>query len=328
MKKRQTLYYLKIMKYETNCTLSSTLSILLCTLEKKAMNVSECDSDIDITETLYEKMKMKRSMIFSINILTIVIPSSFQVAVIIKTSQFKLTSTYLTLNLAISDVLMAIFGVLMAIFGQIPYTFMLANETSCTLETVIHMTRSFFFSLLKLLLLFISYDRYLHIKSPYRHFEHLTVKKLRCLELLCLLLASVNATFSGIDNIILHLDIPILQFLMFFMIVISILYSYLRSVKLLIKHKVRKTKFCQHDKNVTKLAKFILLTFAFFHITSFGILIINTVANTQYKHFVYLVTQDYIGLHSPINTLNFFCVNRQGKRYMKNLFRKYIYRNN
>ena len=97
-------------------------------------------------------------------------------------------------------------------------------------------------------------------------------------------------------------------------------------VKLLIEHKVRRTKFSQHDKDVTKLAKYILLTFAFFHMTSFGILIINSAANTPYKHFVYLVTQCYIALYSPINTLNFFCVNRQSKRYIKNLFRKCIWR--
>ena len=284
------------------------------------MNVSECDSDILFIETLDDKQRFILLIIFSITILTIVIPSSFQVAIIIKTSQFRKTSTYLTLNLAICDICMII-------FGQIPYTFMLVNKTSCTSKTVIYMIRSFFYSLSKLLFLLISYDRYLHIKSPYRYFQRPSTKTLRRLELLCLMLASVNTTFSGIDSIILHLDLPILQFLMFIIIAISILYLYLKSIKLLIEHKLRRTKFSQHDRDVTKLAKYILLTFAFFHITSFGILIINAVANTPYKHFIYLVTQCYIALYSPINALNFFYVNRQGKRYIMNLFRKCIYRN-
>ena len=285
------------------------------------MNQSECDSDIHFIETLDDKQRYILLIIFSLTILMIVIPSSFQAAIIIKTSQFKKTSTYLTLNLAICDICTFI-------FGQIPYTLMLANKMSCTSETVIYMIRSFFYCLSKLLFLLILHDRYLQFKSPYRYSQRLPMKKLRCLELLCLLLASVNTTFSGIDNIILHLNIPLLQFLTFIIIVISILYLYLKSVKLLIEHRLRRTKFSQHDKDVTKLAKYILLTFAFFHMTSFGILIINAVANTPYKRFVYLVTQCYIALYSPINTLNFFCVNRQSKRYIKNLFRKCIYRNN
>ena len=126
------------------------------------MNQSECDSDIHLIETLDDKQRYILLIIFSLTIVMIVIPSSFQAAIIIKTSQFKKISTYLTSNLAICDICMVI-------FGQIPYTMMLANKISCTSETVIYMFRSFFYCLTKLLFLLITYDRYLHIKSPYRY---------------------------------------------------------------------------------------------------------------------------------------------------------------
>ena len=88
------------------------------------MNSSKCKSGISLTDGSDEQEILLLEIIYSITICTVIIPCSLQIAIIVKTSQFRVVSTYLALNLAISDLCLAI-------LGNIPYTYMLANKIPC-----------------------------------------------------------------------------------------------------------------------------------------------------------------------------------------------------
>ena len=275
------------------------------------MNSSKCKSGISLTDGLDELEMLLLEIIFSISICTVIIPCSLQVAVIIKTSQFRVVSTYLALNLAMSDLCLAP-------LGNIPYTYMLTNKIPCELEIFIDLTRTLFFYVSKFLIVSISYDRYLIIRNPNRYSQILTAKKVRIIQLLCCIFALLSTLLWGTNYSILQWTAPLLLFPSFLTIIIAVTCYYVRSIKLLNEHKARGTRFSQNNRDIAKLAKYILLTFGVFHFTSVGIVVINTITNTKYSQFIFLLNQCYLTQYSLMNAIFFFRVNRQSKRYIRN----------
>ena len=281
------------------------------------MNSSKCKSGISLTDGLDELEILLLEIIFSISICTVIIPCSLQVALIIKTSQFRAVSTYLALNLAMSDLCLAL-------LGNIPYTYMLANKIPCELEIFIDLTRTLFFYVSKFLIVSISYDRYLIIRNPNRYSQILTAKKVRIIQLLCCITALLSTLLWGINYSMLQWTAPLLLFPSFLTIIIAVTYYYVRSIKLLNEHKARGTRFPQNNRDIAKLAKYILLTFGVFHFTSVGIVVINTITNTKYSQFIFLLNQCYLTQYSLMNAIFFFQVNRQSKRYIRNFLVTHI----
>ena len=281
------------------------------------MNSSKCKSGISLTDGSDEQEILLLEIIFSISICTVIIPCSLQIAIIVKTSQFKIVSTYLALNLAISDLCLVI-------LGNIPYTYMLANKIPCELEIFIDLARTLFFYISKFLIVSISYDRYLIIRNPNRYSQILTVKKVRIIQLLSCTAALLSTLLWGINYSIIHWTAPLLLFPSFLTIIIAVTYYYVRSIKLLNEHKARRTIFSQNNRDITKLAKYILLTFGVFHFTSVGTVVINMITNTQYSQFIFLLNHCYLTQYSLMNASCFFRVNRQSKRYIRNFFVTHI----
>ena len=95
------------------------------------------------------KCKAKRHIVrnvFSSSFST-VIANSIHSEVIIETSQYKVTSTHLSLNLAICNLCFTI-------FGQIPSTFIIVNKISCNFQVFINLLRTVLFNYQNFLLLF------------------------------------------------------------------------------------------------------------------------------------------------------------------------------
>lgn len=100
------------------------------------MNSTECNSGL--TSALFKENEHTIiQILLSTSAITIVIPNSLQVAIIIKTSQIRTTSTYLALNLALCDLSMAIFGL-------VPSSYILTNRMPCIFEVILNMVRGFF----------------------------------------------------------------------------------------------------------------------------------------------------------------------------------------
>ena len=95
------------------------------------------------------KWKAKRHIVrnvFSSSFST-VIANSIHSEVIIETSQYKVTSIHLSLNLAICNLCFTI-------FGQIPSTFIIVNKISCNFQVFINLLRTVLFNYQNFLLLF------------------------------------------------------------------------------------------------------------------------------------------------------------------------------
>ena len=80
-------------------------------------------------------------------------------AVIIKTSQLNVISTYLNLNLAFSDISFQILGIIL-------YLYLVANRTSYNFKTIFNVIRHFTFIIYMFRSIHISYDRYQHVRNP------------------------------------------------------------------------------------------------------------------------------------------------------------------
>ena len=68
-------------------------------------------------------------------------------------------------------------------------------------------------------------------------------------------------------------------------------YYYVKSIEHLNEHRLRRTAISQNDRDITKLAKYILLIFGCFHFTSCSIMVINFTTNIRYKYFVTFLHQ-------------------------------------
>ena len=281
----------------------------------RTTNFRECKYGVN-SVSLNQTQTLIIQILFITSIFNIMIPNCLQVAIIIKTSQFRVTSIYLALNLAICDLCLTVFGL-------IPQTYVLTFTISCVLETITTILRNFFFNLSKCLVLVISYDRYLHIKSPNRYSQILTTKRLRFLLLICFL-AALSITILYVNHEFVYLNLPLLMIIPLFITIIVITYFYLRSIKLLHEHRLRRTAVLQKDIKITELAKYILLIFACFHVTSWIIQVINVMINTQCRDFIFLLSQIFLIHYSPVNAMCFFFVNRKSKIYLKNLYRRYF----
>ena len=273
------------------------------------MNSTECNSGL--TSALFKENEHTIiQILLSTSAITIVIPNSLQVAIIIKTSQIRTTSTYLALNLALCDLSMAIFGL-------VPSSYILTNRMPCIFEVILNMVRGFFLSLSKCLVALISYDRYLHIKSPTCYSEIFTTRKLRILQSLCLSAAIFMTALSCINYNIIEFSPPILLHLPVMIIITTVIYYYVKSIKLLNEHRQRNTSISQNDNNIVKLARYIVLIFGFFHFTSISVMVVNRATNTRYKHVVSILGAHIALYYSPINAICFLCVNRASKRFLK-----------
>ena len=282
------------------------------------MNTSECNSG-ENTIVLNETQSYVIQIMLLTTSITIVIPNCLQVAVIVKTLQFRVNSTKLALYLALCDLCLVVFRLL-------PRAYMLRKRNSAfevIASTTTNITEVFFFCFCQNSWL-ISYDRYLHDKCPNRYSEVLPTKKLGRLELLCLFAAAFISALSYINDKVIQFRVPFLTFPFGIMITIIVTFYYMRSIKLLSEHRLRRTKVSQNDKDITKLAKYILLTFGCFHFTSLCIMGINFATNTQYRNFVTLLHRSIFMLYSPINVISFFFINRTSSQYLKKLYRRYF----
>lgn len=279
----------------------------------RTTNFSECKSGVN-SVSLNQTQTLIIQTLFIISIFNIIIPNCLQVAIIIKTSQFRVTSIYLTLNLAICDLCLTVFGL-------IPQIYVLTYRISCVLETITAILRSFFFNLSKCLVVVISNDRYLHIKNPNRYSQILTTKRLRLLLLICFL-AALLITILYVNHKFVYLNLPLLMIIPLFTTILVITCFYVRSIKLLHEHRLRRTTVLQKDIKITELAKYILLIFACFHVTSCIIQVINVLINTQCRDFIFLSSQIFLIHYSPVNAMCFFFVNRKSKTYLKNLYKR------
>ena len=189
------------------------------------MNSSNCNSHINALN-FSESQRFYIQIMLSISIFIIVSINSLQVAVIIKTSQFRTTSTYLTLNLALCDLALTIFGVT-------PQTYILANRVPCVFALITNLFQRFFATLSKSLVMLISYDRYLHIKSPFRYSQILTTKRLILLQLMCFCAATFVTAFSSISHEVFHRKSQLPVILAISIVAIVTSYYYLKSIKLL-----------------------------------------------------------------------------------------------
>lgn len=117
------------------------------------------------------------------------------VAVFIKSCQFNVISTYLTLNLAFSDISYQIFVI-------IPFLYLVTNRPSCTSEIIFNVIRNFIFTTSKCFVALMSYDRYQHIKNPNRYAQIITLEKIRRLQLasIAVALSVAGLYFSVVDN--------------------------------------------------------------------------------------------------------------------------------
>ena len=158
-----------------------------------------------------------------------------------------------------------------------------------------HGTRVFL-SLSKCLVALISYDRYLHIKSPTCYSEIFTTRKLRILQSLCLSAAIFMTALSCINYNIIEFSPPILLHLPVMIIITTVIYYYVKSIKLLNEHRQRNTSISQNDNNIVKLARYIVLIFGFFHFTSISVMVVNRATDTRYKHVVSI----FGGTHSTL----------------------------
>ena len=283
------------------------------------MNTSECNSG-ENTIVLNETQSYVIQIMLLTTSITIVIPNCLQVAVIVKTLQFRVNSTKLALYLALCDLCLVVFGLL-------PRAYMLRKRNSAfevIASTTTNITEVFFLFLSKFSVVLISYDSYLHVKCPNRYSEVLPTKKLRRFELLCLFAAAFISALSYINDKVIQFRIPFLTFPSGIMITIIVTFYYVRSIKLLSEHRLRRTKVSQNDKDITKLAKYILLIFGCFHFTSLCIMGINFATNSQYRNFVTLLHRSIFMLYSPINVISFFFINRTSSQYLKKLYRRYF----
>lgn len=280
------------------------------------MNGTECFTGENAVYLNKTQIHITQIILF-LSVMTIIISNSLKVAVIIKTLQFGINSTKLALHLSLCDICLAVFGLL-------PQACILNNKIPCTFKVITILVRRFFLFASKCLVVLISYDRYVHVKSPNRYSLILTTKKLRLLELMCFLATGFMTALSYINYNIIQLRSDFLIIPPVFTIIITVTYYYVKSIKCLNEHRLRRTAVSKNDKDITKYAKYILLIFGCFHFTSFGIAVINLTTNTQYKHFISVLQQPFLMHYSPINTICFFYANRKSKRYLKNLYRRYI----
>ena len=281
----------------------------------RTTNFSDCKCGVN-SFSLNQMQTLIIQTLFTISIFNIMIPNCLQVAIILKTSQFRVTSIYLALNLAICDLCLTLSGL-------IPQTYVLTYRIYCVLGIITTILQCFFFNLSKCLVVVISYDWYLHIKSPNGYSQIVTTKRLTFLMIMCFL-AALSITTLQVNHKFVSLELPLLTTISLVITITVITYFYVRSIKLLHEHRLRRTALLQKDIKITELAKYILLIFACFHVTSCIIQVISVIANTRWRDFIFLLSQILLIHYSTVNAMCFFFVNRKSKTYLKNLYIRYF----
>ena len=234
---------------------------------------------------------------FFVSTITTAIPNSLQVAIIMKTLQFKVNSTKLALHLSLCDLCLVV--------CLLPQTYMMRNKMPCFCQFIIDIIRRIFLFVSKCLVVLLTYDRYLHVKSPNHYSQLLATKKSRLLELLGFIAAAFLTALSYINYSIMRLRLPFLIMASAFIMMIIITYYYVKSIEILNEHRLRRTAMTQSDKDISKYAKYILLIFVCSHFTSFGIMEINRATNTRYKYFLTFLHQPALMHYSAIKAICF-----------------------
>ena len=141
------------------------------------------------------------------------------VAVTMKTSQINVISTYLTLNLAFSDISFQVLGI-------IPCLQFSVNRAPCNFETTWNVIRHLTF-ISKFFVVHISYDRYKHHKNPNLYDRIMMFNKVKCYQLLSTVVALSITGFSFLNCSVLELTIPLHMLVPLLTIVIMVEYSYI-----------------------------------------------------------------------------------------------------
>ena len=114
---------------------------------------------------------------------------------------------------------------------------------------------------------------------------------------------SIIITILYVNHKFVYLNLPLLMIIPLFTTILVITCFYMRSIKLLHEHRLRRTTVLQKDIKITELAKYILLKFACFHVTSCIIQVINVLINTQCRDFIFLSSQIFLMHYSPVNAV-------------------------
>ena len=106
------------------------------------MNVTECFIGENAVYLNKTQIHIIQTTLF-VSIITITISSSLNVAVIIKTLQFRVNSTNLALHLSLCDIYLAVFGLL-------PQACILKNKIDCAFQVITIIVRRFFYFCVKM----------------------------------------------------------------------------------------------------------------------------------------------------------------------------------
>lgn len=279
------------------------------------MNSSECKSGIDSTYLLSSTEVFILQVTYCVGILSNLISKSLLAVVLTATSQLKITSTYLTLTLAASDMSFQL-------FSNVPYLFLLKIRANCLLETGFSVLRHFLFTLSKGFIVLISFDRYQHIKNPNRYPQIMTTKKVRLLQLVAVAVSFFIAALSLINFTALQWTVTALIMPPMFAILGTIVFFDMRSLQLLNEHKIRRKKFSKKFKALAKDARNIIIVYIIFYFVTFGVTVANSTVDSRYRYFVFWLKQCYAGYYPSVNAICFLCSNIHSKRYFKKLVRE------
>ena len=128
---------------------------------------------------------------FFVSTITTAIPNSLQVAIIMKTLQFKVNSIKFALHLSLCDLCLVV--------CLLPQASMMRNKTPCSYQFIIDIIRRIFLFVSKCLVVLLTYDRYLHVKSTNHYSQLLATKKSRLLELIGFIAAAFLTALSYIN---------------------------------------------------------------------------------------------------------------------------------
>ena len=285
------------------------------------MNSSgECKSGFNSMHLLSPTEVSILQIIYCVCILSSLISNSLLAFVLTATSQFKITSTYLMLTVAASDMSFQL-------FSNVPYLFLLKVRASCFLETIFSVFRYFLFTLLNGFIVLISFDRYQHIKTPNRYTQIMTTQKVRLLQLVVLIVSFFVAALSFINFTTLQWTVPVLIMPPVLAILCTIVFFYIRSLQLLNQHRIRRKKFSKKFKDLAKNARNIIIVYIIFYFVTFGVTVANSTVDSRYRYFIFWVKQCYAGYYPSVNAICFLCCNMHSKRYFKRLVQKHLKNN-
>ena len=290
------------MRWIKNCWSKKIMIEKLClkqqTKQPKMINGNYCFSGLQTVYLLNQEKIHMIEIMYSSGIFVNLITNIPMVVVNIKTSQLNVISTYMTSNLALSDINHQIFGI-------IPSLYLMVNRSSCTSEIIFNVIRHFLFTLWKYFVALISYDRYQHAKNTNRYAQIMTFKKVKRLQLASIAVVLSIAGLSFLSFTVLKLTITLLVMVPLLAVVIMVGYLYTRSIQLLNQYRLRSQRFSKNTVDLAKHAKHIIIVYALFYFIALGVTIINTFTQTNFRYFIYWLKQVYANFYQCGNAICF-----------------------